>query len=160
MLDSTVIAGASKRGGSKKVAARPKHSVAHTVVSQPKSMPYVMRWATRGRFVLTPGQHADIIQAETLLTGETPACVLADKDYDSDALLALIATLEAEAVIPAKRNRTQPRPLDPYLYAKRNQVERLFNRLKHYRRLATRNEKTARNCSAFWHIASIITLLL
>ena len=112
------------------------------------------------RFVLTPGQRADITQAETLLTGETPAFVLADKGYDSDAFLALIASKEAEAVIPAKRNRTQPRPLDPLLYAERNQIERLFNRLKHYRRLATRYEKTARNCLAFWHIASIITLLL
>ena len=112
------------------------------------------------RFVLTPGQRADITQAETLLTGETPACVLADKGYDSDALLALIVSLEAAAVIPAKRNRTQPRPLDPLLYAERNHIERLFNRLKHYRRLATRYEKTARNCLAFWHVASIITLLL
>ena len=112
------------------------------------------------RFVLTPGQRADITQAETLLAGETPAFVLADKGYDSDAFLAFIADLAAEAVIPAKRNRTQPRPLDPQLYAERNQIERLFNRLKHYRRLATRYEKTARNFLAFWHIASIITLLL
>ena len=112
------------------------------------------------RFVLTPGQRADITQAETLLAGETPAYVLADKGYDSDALRALIATLDAEAVIPAKRNRLQPHPLDPYLYAERNHIERLFNRLKHYRRLATRYEKTARNCLAFWHIASIFTLLL
>ena len=112
------------------------------------------------RFVLTPGQRADITQAETLLAGETPAYVLADKGYDSDALRALIATLDAEAVIPAKRNRLQPHPLDPYLYAERNHIERLFNRLKHDRRLATRDEKTARNCLAFWHIASIFTLLL
>ncbi len=112
------------------------------------------------RFVLTPGQRADITQAETLLTGETPAIVLADKGYDSNAFLAFIADLEAEAVIPAKRNRTQPRPLDQHLYTERNKIERLFNRLKHYRRLATRYEKTARNFLAFWHIASFVTLLL
>lgn len=112
------------------------------------------------RFVLTPGQQAEITQAEALLSGETPTCVLADKGYDSDAFLAFIADLEAEAVIPARRNRTQPRPLDPLLYAERNHIERLFNRLKHYRRLATRYDKTARNFLAFWHIASIVTLLL
>lgn len=90
------------------------------------------------RFILTPGQQADVTQAQPLLAGEQPAVVLADKGYDSDALLPFIADLEAQAVIPAKRNRLQPRELDAHLYAERNQVERLLNRLKHYRRLATR----------------------
>jgi putative transposase len=63
-------------------------------------------------------------------------------------------------VIPPKRNRIEQRELDVHLYAERNKIERLFNRLKHYRRLATRYDKTARNFLAFWHIASIITLLL
>ena len=110
--------------------------------------------------MLTPGQQADVTQAQALLADEHPAVVLADKGYDSDALLAFIADLEAQAVIPAKRNRIQPRELDSHLYVERNKVERLFNRLKHYRRLATRYEKTARNFLAFWHIASIATLLL
>ena len=112
------------------------------------------------RFILTPGQQADVTQAQALLAGEHPDAVLADKGYDSDALLAFIAELDAQAVIPPKRNRIEQRELDDHLYAERNQVERLFNRLKHYRRLATRYDKTARNFLAFWHIASIITLLL
>ena len=115
------------------------------------------------RFILTPGQQADITQAEALLADQQPAAVLADKGYDSDALLAFIADLDAQAVIPARRNRIQQRELDPQLYAERNQVERLFNRLKHYRRLATRYDKTARNFLAFWRgplgRASIVTLL-
>ena len=112
------------------------------------------------RFILTPGQQADITQAAALLADHQPAAILADKGYDSNALLAFIANLDAQAVIPPKSNRVEPRELDHYLYAERNQVERLFNRLKHYRRLATRYDKTARNFLAFWHIAATIMLLL
>jgi transposase len=64
------------------------------------------------RFILTPGQQADVTQAQALLAGEQPDAVLADTGYDSDALLACIADLEAQAVIPSKRNRKQPRELD------------------------------------------------
>ena len=112
------------------------------------------------RFILTPGQRADVTQAQPLLTGQQPEAVIADKGYDSDDLLAFLAELDAQAVIPSRRNRIEQRTLDDHLYAERNQVERLFNRLKHYRRLATRYDKTARNFLAFWHIASIVTLLL
>lgn len=116
------------------------------------------------RFILTPGQQADITQAEALLADQQPAAVLADKGYDSNALLLRIADLDAQAVIPAKRNRLEPRELDNHLYAERNKVERLFNRLKHYRRLATRYDKTARNFLAFWRVpfgraASLVLLL-
>lgn len=112
------------------------------------------------RFILTPGQQADVTQAEALLADQQPDAVLADKGYDSNALLAFIADLDAQAVIPPKRNRVEQRELDDHLYAERNKVERLFNRLKHYRRLATRYDKTARNFLAFWHIAATMTLLL
>lgn len=71
-----------------------------------------------------------------------------------------IDSLKAEVVIPSKRNRKQHREIDLNLYADRNKIERLFNRLKHYRRVATRDEKTARNYLAFIHVASIVTLLL
>jgi putative transposase len=112
------------------------------------------------RFILTPGQPADIPQAEALLADQQPAAVLADKGYDSDALLAFMADLDAQAVIPARRNRILQRELDDHFYAERNKVERLFNRLKHYRLLATRYDKTARNFLAFWHIAASMMLLL
>lgn len=95
-----------------------------------------------------------------LLADQQPTVVLADKGYDSNALLAFIATLGAQAVIPSKRYRLEPLELDHHLYAERNKVERLFNRLKHYRRLATRYDKTARNFLAFWHIAATLLLLL
>ena len=71
--------------------------------------------------------------------------VLGDKDYDSDDLLKYVATPKAEAVIPAKKNRKAGRPLNRELYKDRDKAERFFGRVKHYRRIATRYEKTARS---------------
>lgn len=112
------------------------------------------------RYTLTPGERSEITQAAALLGADAPGAVIADKAYDSDAFIERIRSIEAEAVIPGRRNRRGQREIDTNLYADRNKIERLFSRLKHYRRIATRYEKTARNYMAFLHVASIITLLL
>jgi len=108
---------------------------------------------------LTPGQKADVTQAEPLLEGYSPAAVIADKAYDSDPLVKTVETKGAEAVIPPKVNRKQPRDFDKYLYKVRNLVERFINRIKQYRRVATRYEKTGRNFLAFIQVASVMVLL-
>jgi transposase len=108
---------------------------------------------------LTPGQKADVTQAEPLLKGYSPAAVIADKAYDSDPLVKTVETNGGEAVIPPKVNRKQPRDFDKYLYKVRNLVERFINRIKHYRRVATRYEKTGRNFLAFIQVASVMVLL-
>jgi transposase len=108
---------------------------------------------------LTPGQRADVTQGEALLEGQDPALVIADKGYDSDALVETIEGKGAEAVIPPRKNRTEARPYDEDYYRERNQVERFINRIKQCRRVATRYEKTARNFLAFVHVASILVLL-
>ena len=108
---------------------------------------------------LTPGQRADVSQAEPLLEGYSPTSVIADKGYDSDPLVKRIESKGAEAVIPPKRNRTEPRHYDEHLYKARNLVERFINRIKQFRRVATRYEKTARNFLAFIRVASIVVLL-
>jgi len=101
-----------------------------------------------------------VCTAPALIEGEDTQAVIADKAYDSDSLLALIAQLGAEAVIPPKANRIDQRNYDENLYADRNKVERFFNKAKQYRRLATRYEKTTRNFLAFWHVASCVILTL
>lgn len=108
---------------------------------------------------LTPGQQADVMQAASLLKGYQPDAVLADKGYDSDALIKTIEAKGAEAVIPPKSNRKEPRDYDKDLYKERNLVERFVSRIKHYRRVATRYEKTARNFLGFVYVASIMVLL-
>ena len=112
------------------------------------------------RFILTPGQCSDHRQAEALLGEDIPGAVVADKGYDSQLFAQSIEQLRAEVVIPSKANAKEPRQIDKNLYKDRNKIERFFNRIKHYRRIATRYEKTACSYLAFLHVAAIMTLLL
>ena len=111
------------------------------------------------RWILTPGQRNDITQAAALLDGIDAGAVVADRGYDADWLVTLVEARGAAAVIPPKSNRTVQRSYDANLYADRNKIERLFGRLKHYRRVATRYEKLGRNYLAMVYVASIMTLL-
>jgi transposase len=108
---------------------------------------------------LTAGQRADFTQAELLLEGYDPDAVIADKGYDSNDLVQNIEARGGQAVIPPRENRTEQREYDHYLYRERNLVERFMNRIKHYRRVATRYEKTARNFLAFVQVTAIMMLL-
>ena len=111
-------------------------------------------------FILTGGQEADISQGKALIEGHDAKAVIADKAYDGDDFLEAIETSGAEAVIPPKKNRIVQREYDEDLYKERNLAERFINRIKQYRRVATRYEKTARNFLSFVHVAAIMILLL
>jgi transposase len=109
-------------------------------------------------FKLTPGQAADVTQAEALLENHDFELVLGDKGFDSKKLIAYIQSRGAEAVIPPRSNLKDQREYDRHLYKERNLVERFISRIKQFRRVATRYEKTARNFLAFVHLASITVL--
>ncbi len=89
-------------------------------------------------FRLTGGQAGEFAEALPLLAGRQAEIVIADRGYDSNLIIAAIESIGAEAVIPSKINRKVQRPHDPTLYKLRNRIERCFNRLKQFRRLATR----------------------
>ena len=91
--------------------------------------------------------------------GSEPAVVIGDKGYDKQALVDRIEAGDGEAVIPARKNRTEPRAVDRNLYRERNLVERFWAKAKQFRRVATRYEKTARKFLAFVHLASVMILL-
>ena len=97
------------------------------------------------RWYLTGGEGADIKQADALIEGLSIQAVIADKAYDADAFLTRIAAQGAAAVIPPLAHRTEQRSYDRHLYKDRNLVERFFNRIKQFRRIATRYEKLVRN---------------
>ena len=98
------------------------------------------------RIILTAGQSSDMTAVPELLAGlPTPATVVADRGYDSNAVLDLIRASGAEPSIPSTSQRTVRRSVDMAIYRQRNQVERFFCRLKHFRRVATRFDKLARN---------------
>ena len=111
------------------------------------------------RIMLTAGQASEYGQANALIEGFSANYVLADKGYDSDAFISVIRECGAEPVIPSRRGRICPRAYDRELYKERNLVERLFQKLKHYRRVATRYERLARNyLSILQLVASVIWL--
>jgi len=107
------------------------------------------------RFILTEGQAADCKQALSLLEGLRADAVLADKGYDADYIVQAVGDMGAIAVIPPKSNRIVQREYDGELYKERNLVERMFNKLKHFRRIATRYDKTALSFMAFLNLAAI-----
>jgi transposase len=106
------------------------------------------------RFIITAGQVGDITQAPALLEGLAGDAILADKAYDSNALRAIIAEMEAEAVIPSNRTRKIAIPHDPVAYKHRNRIERCFNKFKHFRRFATRYERRAIHFRGFVLLAA------
>ena len=111
------------------------------------------------KLLLTPGQAADVSQAEELLEEMRPAVVIADKAFDSKALVEAIEARGAEAVIPSLSSRKEQREYDRERSKDRNLIERFWHKLKQYRRVATRYEKTAQNFLAFVHVASVMILL-
>jgi len=108
---------------------------------------------------LTGGQVHDITQAETLAAQVAPQTMLADKGYDADSFVESLTLRAIKPVIPPKSNRKIKRDCDFALYAERNLVERFFNTIKHFRGIATRYEKTARNFLAGLHLVCALTWL-
>ena len=108
------------------------------------------------RLALTPGQASDKQAAVQLIEslGRT-SDLIADRGYDAMALVELAASRGARAHIPTQKDRKRQRSIDPSIYRKRNLVERFFNKLKHFRRIATRFDKLARNFLAAVALASV-----
>jgi transposase len=106
------------------------------------------------RFLLTGGQVHDIIAAPALLEGVEGGAIIADRAYDSNDFRKLVADANMLAVIPSTRSRKVPIPHDVTLYKARNRIERCFNKLKHFRRFATRFDRRASHFLAFIHLAA------
>ena len=88
------------------------------------------------------------------MVGDRIEALIGDKGYDSDAIREELATSEVRAVIPSKSTRRHPVAFDRDLYKQRNLIERMFNKLKNWRRVATRYDKTASSFLAFVSLVS------
>jgi transposase len=106
------------------------------------------------RFILTGGEVHDSLIAAALLADAKPGGVIADRAYDSNAIRAHVAEAGAEAVIPATRSRKIAIPHDRFAYRLRNRIERFINKLKHFRRIATRYCRRAVHFLACIQLAS------
>lgn len=111
--------------------------------------------------VLTAGNVNDItIAADLVREAGSFRRLLADRGYDADHLRTLLSSLKAEAVIPSTTSRRKPIPYNKTAYKQRNRVERMWCRLKDWRRIATRYDKLARNYLSAAFIAAVCTYWL
>jgi transposase len=120
---------------------------------------------------LTPGQRHETTAFEALMNGDAvkrpgrsqarlrPRRVVGDKAYGSRRIRRWLRQRGLGAVIPRKRNERRRGPFDRARYRERNRVERLINRCKQFRRIATRYEKRAKHYLAMWQIAAILLRL-
>ena len=111
-------------------------------------------------FLLTPGQAHDLTGADALLPQMDAKLLIADRAFDADArVLEPLAAAGKSAVIPPRPNRLEPREFDRDLYKQRHLIENFFCKLKQFRAIATRYDKTARNFLAAIHLAAAIIWL-
>jgi transposase len=111
-------------------------------------------------FHLTPGQAHDLEGADLLLKHTKASAVIADKAYDAHArVIEPLLQANKIVIIPAKSSRKHQRVHDRHLYKARHLIENFFARLKQYRAIATRYDKTARNFLGAIHLAAAVIWL-
>lgn len=106
------------------------------------------------KFILSPGQRHEMSQAESLIEDVFGTVVLGDKGYDGNAFIEILENKECVPVIPPKRNRINPRDYDAHIYKERHLIECFFGKIKHFRRVFSRFDKTAQAFLSFLHLAS------
>ena len=111
------------------------------------------------RFVLLPGQRFDTVGVPPLIEGIEFGALIADKAFDSNDIIANLNERGAKIVISQHPRRTTPLQIDTEMYKWRHLIENFFCKLKQYRAIATRYDKTARNFLAAIHLAAAIIWL-
>lgn len=111
------------------------------------------------KIILTPGQRNDITQAHYLIENSVNSAIIADKGYDADHFRILIAQKGCKAEIPSKANRKKPYEYDEFLYKERHVIECFFNKIKHFRRIFSRYDKSAASYVSFLSFVGAIIWL-
>lgn len=108
------------------------------------------------KFILTGGHRNDITQAAELLKEQHDTVVLADKGYDSQTLIETLEDQGCSTVIPSKKNARNPRKIDKEQYKERFLIEAFFSKIKHFRRIFSRFDKTTSAFSGFLNFAGAL----
>ena len=111
------------------------------------------------RLFLTAGQRHDSPQAQRLIENFEPQALIADKGYDSDALIESVTAKGIMVVIPPKKSRLVQREYDRHLYRERHLIECFINKIKHYRRVFSRFDKLSKNYLGFLSFVSALIWL-
>jgi transposase len=108
------------------------------------------------RFVLLPGQRFDTIGVAPLIDGVEFDALIADKAFDSDAIIAALNERGAKIVISQHPRRSKPLAIDAEMYKWRHLIENFFGKLKEFKRIALRAEKTDQSFAAMIHLAAAV----
>ncbi|HYF22716.1 MAG TPA: IS5 family transposase [Caulobacteraceae bacterium] len=154
LIDSSIIRARQHAAGGKK--GGPDHAIGRSRGGlSTKINALVDQDGLPLRIVLSAGQASDKAAVEALIDGLRPAgALVADRGYDARAVIDMVEARGGRAHIPTQRDRKVQRSIDPAIYRQRNVVERYFCKLKHFRRIATRFDKLARNFLAAVLLAS------
>ena len=108
------------------------------------------------RFVLLPGQRFDTVGIEPLLAGIEFGALLADKAFDSNAIIADLDQRGVKVVISQHPRRAKPIKIDLEIYKWRHLIENFFGKLKEFKRIAMRADKTDQSFSAIIYLAAAV----
>ncbi len=108
------------------------------------------------RFTLLPGQRHDMLGVKPLISGLEFDSFLADKAFDANWLRGELDERGTDAVIPSKANRKVQIPHDEEVYKWRHLVENYFAKIKEFRGIATRYDKTDESYAANWNLIAAI----
>jgi transposase len=108
------------------------------------------------RFVLLPGHRFDTVGVPPLIDGIGFEALIADKAFDSNAIIANLDERGAKIVIAQHQRRTKPLPLDAEMYKWRHLIENFFCKLKEFKRIAMRADKTDTSFNAIIHLAAAV----
>ncbi len=108
------------------------------------------------RFVLLPGQRFDTVGVALLIKDIKFGGLLADKAFDADWIIAELDAREAKVVISQHPRRSQPLAIDLEMYKWRHLVENFFGKLKEFKRIAMRSDKTDQSFSAMIYLATAV----
>jgi transposase len=108
------------------------------------------------RFVLLPGHRFDTVGVEPLIDGVAFDALIADKAFDSDAIIAELNERGAKIVISQHPRRSKPLAIDAEIYKWRHLIENFFGKLKEFKRIALRAEKTDHCFAAMIHLAAAV----
>ncbi len=155
MIDATVVRAHQHAAGAK-VARMARRWAARAGASRPSSTCAATRTDCRSRSFSRPGRRTRAAPSRHWSRGLASGtrCLVGDMGYDADRIRQELLLQGVLPVIPSNPARKQPLPFDRELYRLRNRVERLVNRLKQFRAVATRYEKTAESYLAFVQIAA------
>ena len=152
IIDGTIVRvhqqGTGARGAQNQAIGRSRGGLTTRIVALVDAL------GNLARFVLLPGQRHDSVGVEPLIENDAFDALLADKAFDLDWLRAELDDRGAPAVIPPKADRKHAIECDFHMYRRRHLVENFFCKLKAFRRIATRYDKTDESFAAMIHLVA------